>query len=268
MSANVKSLSASADLQTVTRFAPSPTGYLHLGHAYSALLSRQRGDRFILRIEDIDPTRCKPEFEAAIYEDLAWLGLTWEEPVLRQSDHLARYEAQLMEMHAQGLVYRCFKTRKDIEAALHAPHTAEAIYTGAPLPVDEERHLMEQGLPFAWRLSMAAALDIVGPHKGERHGDVVLGRKETPTSYHLSCVMDDAAQGITHVIRGEDLREIADLHDLLFRLLGHTPPVIEHHALMTDETGKRFAKRDQSVTLRALRAQGLTQADIRLRTGL
>ena len=215
----------------------------------------------MLRIEDIDPTRCRPAFTEAIFEDLAWLGISWEVPVRKQSERLAVYAAQLNALHECGLVYRCFKTRKDIEAALHAPHAAEAIYVGAPDP--EERQKLEQGLPFAWRLSMAAAKDIVGSHPGERHGDVVLGRKETPTSYHLSCVMDDADQGVTHIIRGEDLADIADLHDLLFRLLGHTPPAIEHHRLIADPaTGKRFAKRDQSVTLRHLRSEGRTPADI------
>jgi len=252
----------------VTRFAPSPTGHLHLGHAYSAILNYERGDRFILRIEDIDPIRCKAECEATIYGDLKWLGIEWEKPVRRQSERLDVYAAKLNELYERGLIYRCFKTRKDIEEILHAPHAANPVYVGAPLPRDEEQHLIEQGLPFSWRLSMFEAERIIGMHPAARHGDVVLGRKETPTSYHLSCVIDDADQGITHVIRGQDLADIADLHDLLFRLLGHIPPSIEHHKLITDDTGKRLAKRDQSITLQTLRGQGLTPDDIRARIGL
>jgi glutamyl-Q tRNA(Asp) synthetase len=251
----------------VTRFAPSPTGYLHLGHAYSAILNYERAKktsgRFVLRIEDIDATRCKPEFETAIYEDLAWLGLDWEQPVRRQSDRLHIYEAELAQLHEQGLVYRCFKTRKDLHEIMNAPHVYGTPFHGSPDP-DEARKLAAD-LPYAWRLNMPQAIERTGETKAARHGDVVLGRKDIGTSYHLSCVMDDADQGITHIIRGQDLADIADLHVLLFRLLGHTPPVIEHHKLLTDETGKRFAKRDQSVTLRALREQGLTPKDIRKR---
>jgi len=247
----------------VTRFAPSPTGYLHLGHAYSAWLNFERGDTFILRIEDIDATRCKPEFEAAIYEDLKWLGLNWEEPVRRQSDRLKIYEAKLKDLYERGLVYRCFKTRKDLHEIMNAPHVYGTPFHGSPDP--DEAQKLAQDLPYAWRLKMDKAAQTTGETKAARHGDVVLGRKDIGTSYHLSCVMDDADQGITHVIRGQDLADIADLHTLLFKLLCHTPPHIEHHKLITDETGKRFAKRDQSVTLTALRESGMTPEDVRKR---
>lgn len=272
--------------EIVTRFAPSPTGCLHLGHAYSAILNHEYGDRFILRIEDIDGTRCKPEFENAIYEDLSWLGLEWEQPVRRQSERLSVYEAMLMRLHERGLVYRCFKTRKDIEEAMSAPHAPAGSFRGTPLSADEEAELAASGKPWAWRLSVVAALKIITPdglHYLEadesgnvrnkiadpaRHGDVVLGRKDIGTSYHLSCVMDDADQGITHVIRGQDLADIVDIQVLLFALLSKTPPIFRHHRLVTDETGKRFAKRDGAVTLRALRAQGVTPSEIRKRIGL
>ncbi len=268
----------------VTRFAPSPTGYLHLGHAYSAMLNhktaRANNGRFLLRIEDIDPIRCKPECEDAIYEDLRWLGLTWEEPVRRQSDRMAIYEARLAELHDRGLVYRCFKTRKEINDILHAPHErVDTVFTSEALPADEERKLMENGVPFSWRLSMQRAIQAAGSFTyleqidekstvecdplAQRHGDVILGRKDIHTSYHLSCVMDDADQGVNLVIRGQDLADIADLHALLFKLMGYDIPIFRHHQLIADESGQRFAKRDQSVTLRALRASGLTPADIR-----
>lgn len=278
------------NVDLVTRFAPSPTGYLHLGHAYSAWLNfdtaRQADGRFILRIEDIDATRCKPEFEAAIFEDLSWLDLSWEQPVRRQSERLAIYEATLKQWHERGLVYRCFKTRKDIEEAMSAPHASAGSFRGGALPKHEERKRMDAGQPWAWRLSVETAMGTVAPEALQyletdgtgtcgqriadpvRHGDVVLGRKDIGTSYHLSCVMDDADQGVTQVIRGQDLADIVDIHVLLFALLGKKPPVFRHHALVTDETGKRFAKRDQSVTLRALRAEGVTPAEIRKRIGL
>ncbi|MCB1538814.1 MAG: tRNA glutamyl-Q(34) synthetase GluQRS [Rhodospirillales bacterium] len=256
-------------MRPVTRFAPSPTGYLHPGHAYSAILNAHAGARFLLRIEDIDNTRCKPEYETAIYEDLAWLGLAWERPVRRQSERLAVYEAQLREWHARGLVYRCFKTRKDIADSMGAPHAhahAQA-FTGAPDPREDEK--LARGLPFSWRLNMARAIEITGERAAARHGDVILGRKDVGTSYHLACVMDDADQGVTQIIRGEDLADIADLHILIFRLLGHTPPEITHHKMILDpKTGKRFAKRDHSITLHALRKQGWTPADIRAYVGL
>lgn len=273
----------------VTRFAPSPTGYLHLGHALSALTAfeaaQAAGGRFLLRIEDIDAGRARPEFEAAIFEDLAWLGLSWEEPVRRQSAHLADYGAPLQSLIARNLVYRCFRTRKEIaEAIASAPHgEAEERFTGEALPADEEAERLAAGDAFAWRLSLKKARAALGPGyftlvfedesglvraEPERHGDVVLARKDFGTSYHLASVWDDALQGVTHVIRGEDLREAAHLHVLLQRLLELPQPIYRHHRLVLGEDGKRLAKRDQSATLRALREAGQTPADIRAMVGL
>ncbi len=272
----------------VTRFAPSPTGYLHLGHAYSAILNYDRAKkshgRFLLRIEDIDHGRCKPECETAIYEDLAWLGLDWETPVRRQSERLHIYESKLKEMADQGLVYRCFKTRKDIEEAMSAPHAAGEAFRGQPLPPSQEQDLIAQGAQFAWRLSMDALAPAIKdityieemddgalverPANANMHGDVVLGRKDIGTSYHLACVMDDADQGVILVIRGAELADFAGLHAILFRLFGHEAPVFHHHRFITNENGERLAKRDQSITLRTMRQQGLTPDDIRARLPL
>jgi glutamyl-Q tRNA(Asp) synthetase len=283
----------------VTRFAPSPTGHLHLGHAYSAILAfdaaRRAGGRFLLRIEDIDATRCRPEFEAAIYEDLAWLGLEWETPPRRQSDHIDDYAAALEGLIARGLVYRCFKTRKEIlDDIARAPHLGPAgpegpVYVGAPLSAAEERARLEAGEPFAWRLSLAAAFaalapgaplsveveDIAPPHarrsapaRPEPFGDVILARKDSGTSYHLASVHDDALQGVTHVIRGEDLGPAAHLHRLLQALMGWPAVVYRHHKLIVDADGRRLAKRDRAATLAALRADGVTPAELRRRLGL
>jgi glutamyl-Q tRNA(Asp) synthetase len=265
-----------------TRFAPSPTGLLHLGHAYSALLNFEAGDKLILRIEDIDATRCKPEFEAAIYEDLAWLGLRWEQPVLRQSGRLAIYESHLAKLHERGLVYRCFKSRKDIEQAMSAPHGTVPMFKSAPLSALDERDNLADGKPYAWRLSLEAARKELGPAYSalafaediggaivrqpaelERFGDVVLGRKDIGTSYHMASVIDDALQGITHVIRGQDLREAAGLHRLLQELLGLPAPIYRHHKLLTDENGQRLSKRNKAFSLRAMRDAGMTVEDVR-----
>lgn len=269
----------------VTRFAPSPTGYLHLGHAFSALTAfdaaRAAGGRFILRLEDIDQGRARPEFEAAIYEDLAWLGIEWETPVRRQSEHMADYEAALQDLAARNLVYRCFRTRREIaEAIASAPHEGDAheMFRGEALPPEEEAERLARGEPFAWRLSLKKARAALGPayfamvfedESGpvradpEAHGDVVLARKDFPTSYHLASVWDDALQGVTHVIRGEDLREAAHLHVLLQKLLGLPTPTYRHHRLILGADGKRLAKRDDAATLRALRAAGKTPVDVR-----
>jgi glutamyl-Q tRNA(Asp) synthetase len=285
----------------VTRFAPSPTGRLHLGHAYSALLahdwSRREGGPLLLRIEDIDTTRCRPEYEAAILQDLAWLGLTWPTPVRRQSEHFTDYASALEKLRNIGVLYRCFLTRREIaEAAMSAPHAPGEggdgiIYRGPskPMSEDEQEFRMARGDAFAWRLSMNYSQDLLGEvfarlefrerdeaTKAERsiaarpeiHGDIVLARKDTPASYHLCVVHDDALQGVTHVIRGEDLREATHVHVLLQRLLGLPQPIYTHHRLLTDETGKRFAKRDRSLTLAGLRDAGLTAVDIRARIGL
>ena len=271
-----------------TRFAPSPTGFLHLGHGFSALIAQRAakdaGGQFILRIEDIDQTRCKPEFEAAIFEDLRWLGIEWEEPVRRQSDHFGDYDVALAKLREKEVVYRCFKTRKEIlDDIARAPHLSPngpegPQYIGAPLPAYEERSLLAEGAPFAWRLSISAARKFIGSAfddlffteetlDGETRridatpeifGDVVVARKDSGTSYHLASVCDDALQGITHVIRGEDLYHAAHLHRLLQELLGLPAPIYRHHRLITDANGKRLAKRDKAATLKALRESGAT----------
>ncbi|MEL7485699.1 MAG: tRNA glutamyl-Q(34) synthetase GluQRS [Pseudomonadota bacterium] len=279
-----------------TRFAPSPTGRLHLGHAFAALTAfeaaRAASGVCLLRMEDIDRTRCKPEFEAAIYDDLAWLGLDWPTPVRRQSDHFSAYRDALSILIDRRLVYRCFKTRKEILAEIaRAPHAPPdgpegPAYVGAPLPDEEERSLLEAGAPYAWRLSMARARDALGGafqqlafHElinGERRrvvaqpdkfGDIVIARKDAGTSYHLASVFDDALQEVTHVIRGVDLRPSAHLHRLLQALLGAPAPVYQHHRLILNADGKRLAKRDQAQTLSALRQDGATPSDIRRQLG-
>ncbi len=285
----------------ITRFAPSPTGFLHLGHAYSAILAhdaaRAAGGEFLLRIEDIDAARCRPEFETAIHDDLAWLGLRWPTPVRRQSEHLAAYAAVLERLNTLGVVYRCFLTRKEIVAlSLSAPHTPGegsdgVVYAGPVqhMSADEEEDRISRGEPFAWRLSIRYSQDLLGEDfarlgfverdegSNTEHmvtarpallGDVILGRKDTPTSYHLSVTHDDALQGVTHVIRGEDLRASTHVHVLLQRLLGLPTPVYMHHHLLTGPDGKRYAKRDQSLTLAALRQAGAYPAEIRARIGL
>jgi glutamyl-Q tRNA(Asp) synthetase len=273
----------------VTRFAPSPTGYLHLGHAFSALtafdMAQAAGGRFVLRIEDIDQGRARGDFESAICEDLAWLGLTWEEPVRRQSEHMAEYQAALQQLIDRDLVYRCFRTRKEIaEAIASAPHgEAEEAFRGEKLPQEEEAAKLDSGEAFAWRLSLKKARAALGPAyfalvfedetglvraEPERHGDVVLARKDFATSYHLASVWDDALQRVTHVIRGEDLRGAAHLHVLLQKLLDLPQPVYRHHRLILGEDGKRLAKRDQGATLRALREAGKTSQEVRAMVGL
>jgi glutamyl-Q tRNA(Asp) synthetase len=272
--------------ETVTRFAPSPTGRLHLGHAYSALFARQlaeaAGGRFLLRIEDIDATRCKPEFEAGILEDLAWLGLRWEAPMWRQSERMAVYAEALATLEARGLLYPCFCTRKDIAreiaAAGHAPHGPEGpVYPGTcrPLGAAERAERIAAGTPYALRLRMedaiaaAGALTFTDRTAGRiavdaaPFGDVVLARKEVPASYHLAVIVDDAAQGVTLVSRGEDLLPATHVHRLLQALLGLSEPEYAHHRLLADAAGRRFAKRDRSLTLEALRAAGRSPAEVR-----
>lgn len=278
----------------ITRFAPSPTGYLHRGHAFSALtafdFARRKRGRLVLRIEDIDATRCRPEFEAAIFEDLAWLGLEWEQPVRRQSEHLSDYEAALDRLRAGGLVYRCFRTRKDLaEAAMSAPHGPAEPFAGGPIHPNEEDRWLAEGKPFAWRLSIAAARETLGPafhhltfrEEGEgpagQHGkitarpelagDVVLARKDVGVAYHVAVVVDDALQGITHVIRGNDLFEAAHVQRLLQALLDLPTPTYRHHRLLLDAQGRRFAKRDKAETLRDIRERGVTAAGLRAELG-
>jgi glutamyl-Q tRNA(Asp) synthetase len=274
----------------VTRFAPSPTGYLHLGHAYAAIRAHDAGERFLLRIEDIDRTRCRPEFEAAVFEDIAWLGLDWEKPVLRQSDRSFAYAAALQTLTAKGLIYPCFCTRKDIAdeiaRAAAAPHGAEGpLYPGIcrQLSEDARREKIASGTPYALRLDAAKAAAIAGPLAFEEQGagpagehgmiavdprslgDVVLARKEMPAAYHLAVVVDDASQGVTLVTRGNDLFAAAHVQRLLQAVLDLPAPDYAHHKLVLDENGRKFSKRDSSVTLHELRARGATPSDVRAR---
>jgi glutamyl-Q tRNA(Asp) synthetase len=285
----------------VFRFAPSPNGYLHLGHAFSALLNfdlaRRSGGRFLLRIEDIDLARCKPEFEAAIYEDLAWLGIAWETPVRRQSEHLVAYRDAVEKLSSQGLLYPSFESRVEI-AKLIAQREANApwprdpdgvpLYPGTAKSVlsPERARLIESGAPFALRLDMAAACVRAGDLHWTEHGEgpdgetgvvaarpeawgeVILARKETPTSYHLSVVIDDALQGVTEVIRGQDLFWSTSLHRLLQQLLGLPQPAYRHHRLVLDDGGRKLSKSTAATGLRELRAGGASPADIRRRVGL
>ena len=271
----------------VTRFAPSPTGYLHKGHAFSALTAhaaaRNAGGRFLLRIEDIDATRCRPEFDAAIFEDLAWVGLDWEEPVRRQSAHLGEYEAALEKLNALGVLYRCFRTRSELQNEFAAaPHGPMDAFRGEPLPPDEETRRLESGASYAWRLSLSRAEALLGGFDGltyfvegdgwvqarpEVGGDVVLARKDVRVSYHLASVTDDALQGVTHVIRGEDLVDAPHVHRLLQALLRLPTPVYRHHSLILGPDGKRLAKRDRSETLRSLREAGVTAEALRRELG-
>jgi glutamyl-Q tRNA(Asp) synthetase len=292
----------------VCRFAPSPNGYLHLGHALSALmnfeLARRAGGRFLLRIEDIDATRCRPELESAIYEDLAWLGITWDGPVRRQSEHLDEYRAALARLEADGLVYPAFESRAEIAAQVAAlPQPWPRDPDGAPLypgnartlPPSERARRMASGAPYGLRLDMAAAVAHAdasgaaplgslltwteagsGPDRESgtiaaapaRWGDVVLGRKEIPTSYHLAVVIDDARQGVTHVMRGHDLFWSTSVHRLLQTLLGLPAPVYHHHRLVLDDDGRKLSKSTQATALRTLRQNGVSAAAIRRMIGL
>ena len=285
----------------VFRFAPSPNGYLHLGHAFSALLNfdlaRQTGGRWLLRIEDIDLTRCRPEFEAAIYEDLSWLGIAWEQPMRRQSEHLADYREALEKLSVQGLVYPSFETRAEIaklvarrEASGRWPRDPDGapLYPGkAKLLSSEARaRLLESGAPYALRLDMVAACARAGnlgwrergegpdgetggvAARPEAWGDVILARKETPTSYHLSVVVDDALQGVTEVVRGQDLFWSTSVHRLLQQLLGLPQPAYRHHRLILDAAGRKLSKSTEATGLRELRAGGATPTDIRRLVGL
>jgi glutamyl-Q tRNA(Asp) synthetase len=273
----------------VTRFAPSPTGPLHLGHALSVLTAydaaQAAGGRFILRIEDIDRTRCRPAFEQVIYDDLAWLGIDWEPSVRRQSEHMPDYEAALEQLRSQGLLYRCFRTRKEVaQAAAAAPHGPQTPVLSAPLSSDEEARRLARGDAFAWRLSLRAARARLGDAydylaftdldagalfaRPDAAGDVVLARKDVGVAYHLACggapPLPDGAQ----VIRGEDRRDAAHSQRLLQALLSLPTPVYHHHRLMLDVDGKRFAKRDGTGSLSELRARGVTPAEVRTRVGL
>ncbi|WP_338426883.1 tRNA glutamyl-Q(34) synthetase GluQRS [Sphingopyxis kveilinensis] len=258
----------------LTRFAPSPTGALHLGHAYSAVLAhhaaRGAGGRFLIRIDDIDGSRSREEYVAASLADLDWLGLDWDGDPVRQSDRLAHYAAALDTLRMRGLVYPCFCTRADIAASLSAPHgPSGAIYPGTCRNLsaaERERRMADE--PHCWRLDMAQAtasageLDWEEAGQGMRtadalaHGDIVLARKDAPASYHLASTLDDAAMGVTHVVRGADLIASTDVHRLLQALLGLATPVYRHHALVCGPDGKRLAKRDAAASLASLRAAG------------
>jgi glutamyl-Q tRNA(Asp) synthetase len=269
----------------VFRFAPSPTGHLHLGHALAAILNFEEaqrvGARFLLRIEDIDPTRCKPEFEASIYEDLEWLGLKWETPVRRQSQHFEDYAAALGRLEAEGLLYASYETRAELARLITGrdPEGGPRYARDEGLSPEDAAARETEGGPYALRLDMQSALARISTPlfwnewgeaieaRPERWGDVVLGRKETPASYHLAAVLDDALQGITHVLRGKDLYEATAVHRVLQELLGLPAPVYRHHRLLLDEHGKKLSKRDRSTTLRDLRAAGLTAADVRKAAG-
>lgn len=274
-----------------TRFAPSPTGYMHLGHAYSALRgyreAQAAGGRFLLRIEDIDLGRARDEFESAIYEDLAWLGLEWEGTVRRQSEHYDDYAAALDELARASLLYPCFCTRKairaEIEQADAAPHGPDGpVYPGTcrGLSRSKQNRRMRAGEAFALRLDMARAIAAAGPlawtdrRRGAIQatpaaaGDVVLARKDVPTSYHLAVTLDDHLQGVTLVTRGEDLFEATHIHRLLQALLGLRTPDYYHHGLIADTEGRRLAKRNRAVTLRTLRREGKTPEQILAMIGL
>jgi glutamyl-Q tRNA(Asp) synthetase len=285
----------------VFRFAPSPNGYLHLGHAFSAMLNsdlaRQADGRFLLRVEDIDPTRCRREFEDAIDDDLAWLGLCWEKPVRRQSEHFTEHHPALEKLTALGLVYPAFESRAEI-ARLIAEQDKRGPWPrdpdGAPLypgtaralSPEERTRLTQSGAPYALRLDMAAACARVGQlnwiERGEgpqgetgiviadpaAWGDVIIARKETPTSYHLAVVVDDALQGVTDVVRGQDLFWSTSVHRLLQQLLGLPQPAYRHHRLVRDAAGQKLSKSTDATGLRELRAAGVTPAEIRRRVGL
>jgi glutamyl-Q tRNA(Asp) synthetase len=286
----------------VFRFAPSPNGYLHLGHALSALLNADRAKaargRLLLRIEDIDETRCRPEFEVAIYEDLAWLGIAWDQPVRRQSEHYGDYRAALAKLDAMGLVYPSFESRAEIAALVAAREPWPRDPDGAPLYPGNAKAMaraeracrMATAEPYALRLDMAAALARSGPltwletgagPAGETGtiaanpaanpaiwGDVILARKETPTSYHLAVAVDDAAQGVTEVVRGRDLFHSTSVHRLLQALLGWPAPRYHHHRLILDADGNKLSKSTLATGLRELRARGASAADIRKLAGL
>lgn len=290
----------------VLRFAPSPNGWLHLGHACSALFAyeaaKELRGRFLLRIEDIDVGRCRPEYEEAIYEDLAWLGLDWEQPVRRQSEHFADYEAALKRLRDMGLVYPCFATRKEIADAIAAtgiePRNWPVDPDGAPLypgiykdlSSAEMNRLMWEGRTYAWRLdtekALAKAEEIAGKaltflEEGEGpngetgicavkpalFGDVVIARKDVPTSYHLAVTVDDAIQGVTLVTRGQDLFHATYIHRILQALLGLPEPRYRHHRLIRDDAGRRLSKSARDMGMRELRAAGKTPADIRRMVG-
>jgi glutamyl-Q tRNA(Asp) synthetase len=286
-------------LHPVFRFAPSPNGFLHLGHALSAFINfdmaRAASGRLLLRIEDIDATRCRADYEQGIYEDLGWLGIAWERPVRRQSEHFADYRAALRRLEREDLIYASFESRAEIAALVAAPDAEGTwprdpdgvpLYPGGAtaLSSGERKRRMEAGEPYALRLDMEAAIARCGalswiengmagaaevvPAHPAAWGDVVLARKDTPASYHLAVVVDDALQGITHVVRGRDLLEATSIHRLLQTLLGLPAPVYHHHRLVLDRDGRKLSKSTDATALRQLRRNGITPAEIRHLIGL
>lgn len=277
-------------MTVITRFAPSPTGHLHLGSAYSALFAQScaeaAGGRFLLRIEDIDQERCRPAYEAAILEDLAWLGLKWEQPVRRQSEHFDDYLKARTVLEEKQVLYPCFCSRREIRAEIraagHAPHLPASgpegpVYPGTcrHLSPDQRQQRIGSGAAYALRLDVGKATALTGPltwsdrARGEQPvqldnlGDVVLARKDTPTSYHLSVTVDDHLQGVTLVTRGEDLFAVTPVHRLLQALLGYQTPDYHHHGLRTGADGQRYSKRDKSLSIRYLRDSGMTAEQVR-----
>lgn len=290
-------VSDSLSRMIVTRFAPSPTGYMHLGHAFAAITAhdtaKRSGGRFLLRVEDIDSSRCRAEFEQAIHEDLVWLELNWEKPALRQAERFDAYRGALAQLDSQGLLYPCFCTRSDIATeiarAAEAPHGSErAIYPGTCRThrQSERNARMKAGTSYALRLDVQRAAEHAGALSIEERGnapsgghgivtvdptlfgDIVLARKDTPASYHLAVVVDDAFQGVTVVTRGTDLFAATHVQRLLQALLNLPAPAYAHHRLILDEHGRKFSKRDRAVTLRELRASGITPEQIREQLGL
>lgn len=279
----------------VFRFAPSPNGHLHLGHAYSALLNAQMahecGGRFLVRIEDIDTVRCTDQLCQDALNDLEWLGLQWEQPVRRQSEHFKYYKKQLEKLKELGVLYRAFMTRSQIRKAIEASEAAQGIQwprdpDGAPLYPGGPEETAASDTPHAWRLDMTKALALIntpmiwqetgiGPAgetaevavDGTSWGDVILARKDTPTSYHLSVVVDDALQGITRVVRGQDLFYATSVHRILQHLLSLTPPCYHHHGLVLNDEGKKLSKSARDTSLRDLRADGMSAREVRRRLG-
>lgn len=284
-------MAKTSNTREVTRFAPSPTGYLHIGHAFAALTAyeaaRKSKGSFLLRIEDIDQGRCKKEYIDAIQEDLAWLGLDWEKPVLKQSQNMKAYGEALTKLDRRGLLYACFCTRAEIMAEIdrsgHAPHGPDGpVYPGTcrPIPVEvREERMRKRSSAYALRLDMNMAATAAGvlswKDRGQgvikadpkKFGDVILARKDTPTSYHLASVVDDFQQGVTLVTRGADLFESTHVHRLLQSLLGYDSPDYFHHRLVRDAVGRRLAKRDKDLTIRSLRAANYTPEEVRVMTG-
>ena len=295
-SVDVGALAPKGDMRPVFRFAPSPNGYLHIGHAYSALrnfdMARRRDGRFILRIEDIDTERCRPEYEQAIFEDLEWLGLTWDEPVLRQSEHFSAYAKAVEHLQERSLLYPCFCSRLEISRVVEERRDWPRDPDGGPLypgccqhVSDEERaRRLASGQHAALRINMAQAVSQIGqllgwPEYGEGDdvrdihaepalwGDCVLARKDIPTSYHISVVVDDARQGVTDIVRGQDLFDATSLHRLLQEIFDLPTPRYHHHDLLRDPAGQKLSKSTRAKSLRALREEGITAQDVRKRLG-